>query len=167
MQSFPNLPAQGYFETPSAQTSVLFVPFTIKPGEHWTHSVNFVSLFDRQTEKMVRERASTLQSDIQGKLEIRSETDKRLVIAEQKNVAPFLELFKAFFVWYPGEYVADLAVVAEPGSSSYSRKYRFTLYESDTAELKRHIEDYKYGAGINYAWERHAGIQVPINEHVG
>lgn len=161
------LPAQGYFETPSSQTSVLFVPFTIKPGDHWTHSVNFVTLFERQTEKIVRERASVLQADIHEKLERRPDGDKRAVVAEAENVAPFLDLFKALFVWHPGEYVAALSVVAEPGSSSYSRKYRFTLYESDAAELTKHTKDYKYGAGIHFTDDRHVGLQVALTEHVG
>ncbi|MFC6521615.1 hypothetical protein ACFQAT_19795 [Undibacterium arcticum] len=49
------LPAQNYFETPSSQSSVLFVPFSLKPGEHWGHAVNFLSFFDRQTETLSTE----------------------------------------------------------------------------------------------------------------
>ena len=31
------LSAQNYFESPSSQSSVLFVPFSLKPGETWAH----------------------------------------------------------------------------------------------------------------------------------
>jgi len=58
-------------------------------------------------------------------------------------------------------------VDAEPGSASYSKKYRFTLFESDTFELKAHKEDYQLGGGLLYNVDRHAGVFVPLSEHVG
>lgn len=54
------LPAQNYFETPSSQSSVLFLPFSVKPGETWAHGTNFLQLFDRATEKLYRESESAL-----------------------------------------------------------------------------------------------------------
>jgi hypothetical protein len=82
-------------------------------------------------------------------------------------VAPFAALFDRLFVWEPGEYVFTFSVNAEPGSASYTRKYRFTLYESDTLALRKHAEDYQYGGGISYNVPRHVGVFVPLAEHVG
>jgi hypothetical protein len=160
------LPAQNYYETPSSQSSVLFVPFSLKPGETWAHSVAFLNLFDRLTEKQFREDQSALDSDIRRKIRARTEDDKNAVVAEQSLVQPFLKLFERLFVWLPGEYVVELRVNAEPGSASYSKKYRFTLYESDTAELRSHLEDFPYGGGLTYNVERHVGVNIPLTEHV-
>jgi len=161
------LAAQNYFEAPSSQSSVLFVPFSLKPSESWGHSVNFLNLFDRATEKLYRESESALVADIRTRLQARPENDKRVVIAEPRLVEPFLNLFEKLFPWQPGEYVAELIVVAEAVSASFSKKYRFTLYESDTAELKSHTEDYKTGGGLSYNVDKHAGVFVPLSEHVG
>ena len=161
-----SLPAQNYFETPSAQSSVLFVPFSLKPGEHWSHIVNFLNFFDRATEKLYRESESNLASDIRQKIQAKVVDDKRLVIAEPSLVTPFTQLFNKLFIWEPGEYVVELVVEAQPGSASYTKKYRFTLYESDTAELRRHIEDYPSGGGIYYNVDRHVGVFVLLSEHI-
>ena len=161
------LPAQNYFELPSSESSVLFVPFTLKPGETWTHSVAFLNHFDRLTEKQFRENLSTLDSDMRRRIRERATDDKQAVTIETSLVAPFNLMFEKLFVWLPGEYVANLQVDAEPGSASYSKKYRFTLYESDTAELRAHIEDYQFGGGLAYNVERHSGVNVPLTEHIG
>lgn len=166
-KSLGTLPAQNYFETPSSQSSVLFVPFSLKPGEHWGHAVNFLNFFDRQTEKLYRESQSALEADIRRKLDARPKGDEQVVVAEQTLIAPFAALFDRLFVWEPGEYVFSLSVNAEPGSASYTRKYRFTLYESDTVALKKHAEDYQHGGGITYNVPRHIGVFVPLAEHVG
>jgi hypothetical protein len=160
------LPAQNYFETPSSQSSVLFVPFSLKPGETWAHSVVFLNFFDRLTEKQFRENLSALDSDIRRKLRELPDEDKRAVVADQRLVQPFLAMFQEQFVWFPGEYVVELKVNAEPGSASYSNMYRFTLYESDSDDLRAHLEDYPFGGGLTYNVERHAGINVQLTEHV-
>ena len=160
------LPAQNYFETPSSQSSVLFVPFSLKPSETWAHSVSFLNVFDRLTEKQFRENLSALDSDIRRKIRERKEDDKSAVVADVGLVMPFLQMYEKLFVWLPGEYVMELKVNAEPGSASYSKKYRFTLYESDSADLRVHLEDYPFGGGLTYNVERHSGINVPLTEHV-
>lgn len=162
-----SLSAQNYFETPSVQSSVLFVPFSLKPGEHWSHVVNFLNFFDRATEKLYRENESALASNIRQKLQAKSADDKQLVMVEPSLVAPFMQLFNKLFIWEPGEYIFELVVEAQPGSASYTKKYRFTLYESDTAELRKYTEDYQSGGGISYNVDRHVGVFVSLSEHVG
>lgn len=162
-----NLPGQSYFETPTAETAVLFVPFVLKPGESWAHSVVFLNEFDRLTEKFFRESESALTADIKDRLAKREEDDKAMVIVDPKFVEPFQKLFNNLFIWLPGEYVTTLEVQAEPGSASFSKRYRFTLYESDTKDLTANTEDYKYGGGISYKVATHSGVNVPLAEHVG
>lgn len=165
--SLANLPAQNYFESPSSQSTVLFVPFTLKPGDTWEHGTNFLNFFDRATEKTYRESESKLGADIRRKLDVRAEDDKNAVVAESDLVIPFMRLFDQLFIWQPGEYVAQLIVEAESGSASFSRKYRFTLYESDSTELRAHTEDYKFGGGVSYNVDKHAGVFVPLSQHNG
>lgn len=160
-------PALNYFESPSSQSSVLFVPFSLKPGETWAHGATFLNFFDRATEKFYREHESALGMDIRKKLQVRPEGDKRAVTADPVLVKPFAELFEKLFAWQPGEYVIELSVDADLDSASFSRKYRFTLYESDSAELRSHTDDYQFGGGLSYNVDRHVGVFVPLLPHGG
>lgn len=162
-----SMPAQNYFEKPTDTTSVLLVPLQLKPDEYWSHSVNFLNFFDRTTEKMFRASQAALRNDIHGKLKARVNDDKEPVKADPKFTEPFIQLFQQLFIWEPGEYVVELTVDTVPASATYAKKYRFTLYESDTAELRKHVEDYPYGGGIHYNVDDHAGVFVPLTEHMG
>jgi hypothetical protein len=160
-------PAQNYFETGASTTPVLFVPFALGPGADWSKSVTFLNWSDRNTEKEFRERRATLKADIQQKIAERNpNVPPELVEADAPNLTPFLALFDRQFVWQRGEYVLTLTVDAEPGSASFRRQYRFTLYDSDTADLRAHVEGYKYGDGILWPCDKHEGLNVPLAEHV-
>ncbi|MGL5799610.1 MAG: hypothetical protein ACRCYN_06040 [Plesiomonas sp.] len=162
-----SLPAQNYFESQSDKTSVLFVPFTLMPDEYWSHTVNFLNLYDRPTEKSFREAATALKLDIQNKLRERSEHDKSEVIAEPELVKPFYDLFERLFIWEPGEYIFELTVDSHPSSSTFKKKYRFTLFESDTKDLTEHKKDYKFGGGPIVTVNSHIGLFIAISEHYG
>lgn len=164
-ESLGVLPAQNYFENPSSQSTALFMPYSLKPGETWAHGTNFLNFFDRTTEKIYRESESLLGANIRKKLQDRPKDNEQAVVAEPALVLPFLTLFDRLFVWLPGEYVVELSVIAESSSASFSRKYRFTLYESDCVELRSHIEDYKFGGGLSYNVDRHVGVFVPLLQH--
>lgn len=64
----------------------------------------------------------------------------------------------------PGEYTIELSVEADNCPAKFTKNYRFTLFESDTAELKSHAEDYKFGGGISYEMDKHVGVFVPISQ---
>lgn len=161
-----SLPGLGYFETPTSQTAVLLVPFTLQPGDTWSHAVLFFNEFERQIEKTYRQDVSALTSDVQKRLAARDPSNKEAVIASPELVDPFHKLFKQLFIWQPGEYVANLQINAEPESTSFSKQYRFTLYESDTQELVSNTDDYKFGGGISYQLSTHAGLNVPLSDHL-
>lgn len=162
-----SMPAQNYFESPTDNTSVLFVPFTLKPDEYWSHSVAFLNFFDRATEKQYRENETYLKLDIQKKLHEKLEDAKDAVTAESSLVEPFYALFEKLFVWEPGEYIFELVVDSSPSSASFRKMYRFTLFESDTSILKEQVNDYKFGGGLVYNLDSHVGLFVPISEHHG
>jgi hypothetical protein len=162
-----SMPAQNYFENQTDQHSILFVPFSIKPNEHWSHVVNFLNFFDRKTEKFYRSAELAIKTDIQTKFRTKEKEDNTLVAAEHSLVKPFIELFERTNVWEPGEYIAVLEVNSEPVSATYTKQYRFTLYESDCLELKKYTEDYINGGGIYYNSVNHIGISIPLSEHLG
>ncbi|WP_338802529.1 hypothetical protein V9L13_11195 [Pseudomonas sp. RSB 5.4] len=165
-QPLVTLHAQAYFETPSSTSTVLLVPFFLKPGDSWAHAVTFFNNFERQVDKAYRADLARLRTDIRKKIDAQPPDKRELVEAEPQMIAPFSELFRKLFIWETGEYMFTLSVIAAPGSASYTKKYRFTLYESDTEELRQQAERYKYGAGIAYD-EQDGAVMVPITEHVG
>lgn len=156
-------PVVNFFEIPSSTSSVLFVPFTLKPSESWAHGANFFQHFDRNTEKFYRERESLLRANIRRKLSEKSEENKELVVADSDVVQPFLDLFNRLFVWLPGEYSLELQIQVESGKTVFGKKYRFTLFESDSEELRSHADDFKHGGGLSYNVDRHIGVFVPLS----
>lgn len=158
-----SLAAQNFYEQQSAQSTVLFVPFILKPQETWAHGTNFLNFFDREKEKAYRRAESDLRAVIQKKLEMRPKDDSRPVSAEQDLVSPFIDIFNELFIWEPGEYIAELTVLTQPQSASFGRQYRFTLFESDSMELRSYVEDYKFGAGVYFNDDRHSGLFIHIS----
>jgi hypothetical protein len=104
-----------------------------------------------------------LRINIRQKLAARGEKDKELVAADAEYVEPFMDVFNEMFVWLPGEYTLDLKIQVESGKSAFGKRYRFTLFESDSEELKSHTDDFKYGGGLSYNVDRHVGIYVPLS----
>jgi hypothetical protein len=160
-------PAQNFFETPTSQTPILFVPFSLRVGDGWFHTTNFLNFFDRQTERAYRAAETALRADIQAKLAARPEGDKAPVEAAEALVAPFMATFNRLFVWQPGEYEMELAIDTDSSERAFHRRYRFTLFESDSAELRSHTDDYKFGGGLAYNVDRHIGVLVQLTANDG
>lgn len=155
-------PAQNYFETPTSEFPILLVPFKLLPGEDWGHTVSFLNVFDRATNQLVRNSESALRENIRVKLNARPPNDNNAVIADQVFVDPFVQLFNRLFIWSPGEYRAELLIEADPGLKVFTKSYRFTLFESESQELRSHTEDYRFGGGLSYKVDRHVGLWVPL-----
>jgi hypothetical protein len=146
-------PAQNYYETMTSKETTLFVAFTIKPGDIWAHTINFLRIFDRTTEKWYRQSESRVRENIQKKIAARIEGEpKTLVEVDPELLQPFQTYFDKNFAWFPGEYLVNLTIATEHSPTAVTKKFRFTLYESDSNDLRSVIDDYKYGAGIT--WDR-------------
>lgn len=156
------LPAQNYLPAPDSKGSVLLTSFRLKPKDEWAHIVNFHQAFSRHEEKEYRAMESDIKNDIFSKRE-RAE-EKTIVEADICHVQPFMEFFERKFRWLPGEYELTLEVVARPEKAGLTKKYRVTVFESDSAELRDYTNDYKYGAGVYFEHEHHSGIIVPLVE---
>ena len=165
-QDIGNFPAQNYLQKPSDIDQVLFTRFSLKPKEEWPHSVNFLNYFNRADEKKYRSLESELRANIFKKRGQLKNKDQ-VVEADNQYVEPLLEFFKAKFKWHSGEYLMHVCLDAEPKGASVRRSYRFTLFESDSEDLVKYKDDYKYGAGIFYDSRDHIGAIVPITEDKG
>ena len=157
------LPAQNYFQTLTDTTPILFAGISIKPKEEWAHGVTFLNYFSRTNEKKYRDAESTLKADIFKKRKT-LENKEDNAEAEKEYITPFLEMFKENFLWNPGEYQIQVSVLAVPEKAGIEKNYHFTLFESDSEELSKFQDDYKYGDGIYFNSGNHLGIFVQISE---
>jgi hypothetical protein len=158
-----DLPAQSYLQNPSDTNAVLFTSFSLKPKEEWGHIVNCLNYFSRDDEKKYRSAEANLRHDIIEKRKLPENKDE-LVEATDELVAPFTTIFNEKFVWNPGEYEISISVLTSHARTSITKRYRYTLFESDSAELSKIIDDYKYGDGINWDSGKHTGVFVQITE---
>jgi hypothetical protein len=160
------LNGQACFEIQNSDNPTAFVPVTMSPGETWTQTVAFYNELGRQDERLYRELESDFRSALEAKIKDRASSDE-LVQVDNATVDPFHNLFERLFVWEPGEYRSTLKVWAKPGTAFYSNEFRFTLYESDTADLRKQTDSYKYGAGISYHSRAHDSLHIPLATNVG
>lgn len=155
------LPAQNYLQSPGDTTTVLFTSFTLKPMDEWGHIVNFLNFFNRPDEKRYRAAESALRTAITDLRKLPENKDQ-VVSAPTELTAPFVAMFNEKFIWAPGEYEMTVAVALD--DSRFQKKYRFTLFESDAADLSKVKEDYRTGDGINWDSGKHPGLIVPLSE---
>jgi hypothetical protein len=156
------LPAQGYLQAPNDSNFVLLTSFRLVPNQEWGHIVNFFMRFARKEEKEYRQLEANLKDDIFQKRSALEDKDV-VVSADEKAVQPLLKFFREKFRWQPGEYELTVEVRAEPAKASVSKRYRITLFESDSKELEDHCDDYKYGWGVFLGSSR-PNLFVPLTE---
>lgn len=146
--------------------SLLFMPFPLSPKSSWTQSLGFYNDLDRQVEKEFRSNRLAMQQQIRERLAARKEEKNNEPVKVDGNlVDPFLKLFEKQFKWNPGEYTMELTVETTPSSATLQKTYRFTLFESDTDELKEHLEEYWIGGGgITFAGEKTTSAWATIQE---
>lgn len=158
-----DLPAQNYLQNPNDKSAVLFTPFSLRIKDEWAHIVNFFNIFSRIDDKTYRGAESALKENIFEKKEL-SENKKGPFEANPSLVTPFIEMFAQKYIWQPGEYELRILINALPEEASITRAYRFTIFESDSNELAKVKDDYKYGDGIYWNSPRHRGVTVQIAE---
>lgn len=157
------LPAQNYLQNPNDKTTLLFTRILLKPKEEWAHIINFLNYFSRSDEKKYRDGESKLKADIFEKLKAPENKDK-FVEADAQYVPMFISMFDEKFIWRAGEYEMRIDVDTEPQKTKVVKSYRFTLFESDSEELCKFKDDYKYGDGIYWNSDKHPGIIVELRE---
>ena len=73
-------------------------------------------------------------------------------------------MFEEKFIWSPGEYEVTIFVKTTNDKANVSKKYRFTIFESDSYELSKVKNSYKSGDGINWDSGNHQGVIVELIE---
>lgn len=157
------LPAQNYLQDPNSERTVLFTRFSLKPREEWAYIVNFLNYFSRTDEKKYRAAELALKNDIMSKRQL-AENKDTLVEADHAYVEPLIAMFNDKFIWQPGEYQIRIAVDAVPRRAGLEKTYRFTLFESDSAEFTAAKDDFRTGDGIYWNSGNHPGVLVQLVE---
>jgi hypothetical protein len=153
------LPAQNYLQDPSDQRAVLFTSFSLTLGQEWAHIVNFLNFFGREEEKRYRDLEAAMLADFREKRALATEEQKDPIELDSSTVTPFLDFFGERFVWCPGEYKLDVILLTDQESANLSKSFRFTLFESHSAQLRAITDYYKYGGGI---WWDPQNVQVAV-----
>ena len=156
------LPAQMYSPESEPTKQLLFTGFKIKPNEDRTHNFNFYMDLPRNQEREMSEKTLTLMNDIAAKKLKEKNTDV-LIEADPADVQPFHEILIKNFIWLEGEYVMDIRVQSPDANVFVEKKFRFTLYESDSNQLRNYESRYKYGEGIFWGSEKQ-WIWIKISE---
>jgi len=156
------LPAQNYLPNPVDTKQLFpFISFNLRPKEDWAYQVNFYNLFSREDDRNFANSISALKEQIMIKAKL-SENKEGLVEADAQYLKPFFEMYKDRFIWQPGEFEMQLSINVDPGKANITNKYRFTLFESDSADLVKHKDYYKYGEGLFWGSDRVKGIIVEV-----
>lgn len=144
------LPVQNYLEQPNDTAAVMFTPFVLKPDEEWSHIANFLNLFSRQDERTYRQLESEIRSDIFRRRQQEAPGRTELTEADPEIVRPVLDFFQQHFGWLEGEYKMELTIKGD--IVNCSKNFDFTIFESESEELRAVSDHYKYGSGI--FWNR-------------
>jgi len=157
------LPAQNYLQNPNDKTPILLTSFSLKPKQEWAHFVNFLNYFSRTDEKKYRKAESRLKARIMEKRKTTSDKDS-LVKVGSEYVSPFMDMFNTKFLWQADEYEICVSVNVKPEKANIEKTYRFTLFESDSEELSKYKDAFKYGDGIYWDSGNHPGLNIQITE---
>ena len=145
------LPAQSFTRPEGPAGTLIFTPFTLEVNKEWANFVSFFVVFSAADERESKRLAKDLRADINAKLlafRLRGEESKDFVEAEPARVEPLLAFFREHRFWQPGEFSARLIATCDPSRASVTRRFRYTLFESDVQDLDEHTLRYKNGFGV-------------------
>lgn len=146
-----SLPAMGYFQKISESQPVLFVPFSLLPAEEWAHNVQFLNLFSKQDEKIIKAATADLRANVVEKIRLAKEEGiQELQYADPHLVEPFTRHFVRSFKWHPEEYNLTISLATDPPNAYTEQQFRFVVFESDANEFLAMAEKYRAGERIFY-----------------
>jgi len=146
-KSIISLSAQNYLQKQHDKNYVLFTTFALNPSDEWAHIVNFLNFFDRENEKEYQTIESSLLNDFQDKRTKLTDEPSSFIELDPDLVKPLEVFFEKHFIWSPGEYTMTINVITEKNKANISKKFRFTVFESQSEQLKKITEHFKYGGG--------------------
>jgi len=146
------LPAQLYSPESEPTKMLLFTGFKVIPNEERVHNFHFFLNLPRNQEREVSDKTVALIEDINAKRAIPANKDI-LVEADLVHVQPFHDMLDRNYMWIHGEYLMNIKVETSDPRVYVEKKYRFTLFESDSKQLRDFETKYKYGEGIYFGFE--------------
>lgn len=149
--------AQNYIKSSGSSGQVLLTKFKINSGEEWAHLTNFFNDFSKAEEKESKSFIKKSRDEITEKLKVKAQSQDMVEVSEElvSNIKSF---FDRKFIWEAGEYSITINIKCSDQSQNVSKKLRFTLFESDSDELREYTEKYKYGENVVYPSKRDIGI---------
>ena len=160
----------SYLPSESESKQALLAPFRLMPEQDWSHGIYFYPPFSREDDMEFRNITSKLKANIQSKIpltpqNIPNNSTSQLYETDPQFLQPIMHFFNNHFMWNTGEYTGTITVHTEPTKATISKKFRFTLFEAESAELRNYCEDYKYGLGVYFFnGEKHPGLSIATNE---
>lgn len=142
------LKGRGYQINPTDQQFVMLVPFEIEPNATWSHTINFMEIWNRDTQKEYKNIYTKIRESINEKNKLQSGTfllQQECDSVAYNNICMF---FERNFKWLDGEYEAEVVVNSKNGDVIAKDTFAFTLFESESDELKSWVADYKFGNGV-------------------
>lgn len=88
----------------------------------------------------------------------------QLVSADNSFVDPILKFFESKFCWEYGEYEIFFRVVTNLPNVSFNKKYKITIFESESSELRAYSDEYKYGFGVFLNPPNNIGIAISLSD---
>jgi len=162
------LPAQTFTWPDDTNAAMIFTPLALEPGDEWAGFVSFFVPFSATDEREWKRIAKDLRADIDTKLRahrlVAGENPKEPVEADPARVAPLTAFFRAKRFWQPGEYAVQLTATCDPTRATITRRFRFTIFESDVQDLDEREARYKYGAGVYFTDAEQVEVNPRIRE---
>lgn len=169
-----SLPAQNYLQNQNNKNNLLFTNFSLQPNQEWAHIINFLQFFDREKEKDFQELVKDMRADYKKQSDaIKANEEDREKLKEKTEAiehpedltARAFNFFRLNFIWESGEYLMEINVTTSDDTANTSKKYRFTIFESQTEQQKELTENYKYGGDIYWTLnDTNISVILPIKE---
>jgi hypothetical protein len=161
------LPVQTYYPILTEDKPVIFSRFKLPTKMDWSYLFSFFKPFSRNDEDLNRKLSSAIKEDILAKRAVPGFDQNSVAEAYAQKVADFVEFFKNRFKWDRGEYELTVTVLTDRADVKASKKFRFTLFDSDAHNLRSFADQYKIGLGVFYFdIKQQPPLFIPITEEL-
>lgn len=164
------IPAKSYYPDASESKMAILAPFRLLPEHDWSHGIYFYPDFSRDEDIEYRNLTGKIKTNIQAKIPptppaLLQNQAPALYEADAPLTQSAIQFFDSHFMWGTGEYMGMVTIHTEPSQATLNKKFQFTLFETESDELRSYSKDYKYGLGVYYYnLEKHPGISIAIRE---
>lgn len=147
------IPLRNFFLNQESARSVVIFPFHLGGNYEWVHRVHGFPFITRDEDREARKLVAAMKKEVRDEqLALKRRNRKPPVdgIPLSTNLADQAhDIFKRNFIWLPGDY--EMRIIVDcTGFAEEPEAFRFTLFESDAAELREYTEEYNMGRGVAF-----------------